>query len=140
MIEPSLAMQTAIRSALLASPEVVALVAPDQIRAGGARLDRLPAIILSDPQTEFLGCAAGSQRLARVTLMAHVWAIEDGEDTARQIGAVVFGALEFGPHDTDAVAFDDWSPARLVWLRDPTPEQTLAHGVFAFEGIVRWRV
>jgi len=140
MLDPALAFQTAVRAALVASPAVVALVNPDLIRAGSTRPDRLPSVILADAQTEFLGCAAGSQRLARVTLTLHVWAQEDGADTARQIGAAVYQALEFGPADAAGIALDEWQRPRLVWLRDPKPELTLTHGVMTLEAVVRWRV
>lgn len=140
MLDPVLAFQTAVRAALVASPDILALVQADQIRAGATRPDRLPSVILSDAKTEFLGCAAGSQRLARVYLMLHVWALEDGADTARQIGAAVYQALQFGPADTVEISVDDWQQPRVVWLRDPKPELSLTHGVMTLEAVVRWRV
>lgn len=140
MIDPSLAFQTAIRASLVASSAVVTLVPSNHIRAGATRPERLPSIILSDPQAEFLGCAAGSQRLARVTLTLHVWAQEDGADTARQIGAAVYEAIEFGPQDTNEIQLDEWHRPRLVWLRDPQPNLANTHGVMTLEAVVRWRV
>ncbi len=140
MLDPALAFQTAIRAALVASPEVVALVPVDLIRAGATRPERMPSVILADAQTEYLGAAAGSQRLARVTLTLHVWAHEDGADTARQIGAAVYHALEFGPVAAVGVSVDEWHRPRMVWLRDPKPELTLTHGVMTLEAVVRWRV
>ena len=140
MIDPSLAFQTTLRASLVASLAVLEHVRPDNIRAGATRPERTPAIILSDARIEFLGCASGSQRLARVTLNAHIWATEDGADTARQIGAAVYSALEFGPRDTTEISVDEWAHPSLVWLRDPQPERAFTHGVMAFEAVVRWRV
>jgi hypothetical protein len=140
MLDPALAFQTAVRAALLASPEVMAQLPAAQIRAGSTRPDKLPSVILADAQTEFLGCASGSQRLARVFLTLHVWAQEDGADTARQIGAAVYQALEFGPADTSEITLDEWQRPRVVWLRDPKPELSLTHGVMTLEAVVRWRV
>lgn len=140
MIDPTLAFQTAVRATLIASPVVTALVPADRIRAGALRPDAFPAIVLADPQAEFLGCAAGSQRLARVSLTLHVWAQEDGADTARQIGGAVLRALEFGPADTAEIAVDDWSRLRMVWMRDPQPEISKTHGAVILEAVVRWRV
>lgn len=140
MLDPALAFQTAVRAALVASPDILALLPADQIRAGATRPDRLPSVILSDARTEFLGCAAGSQRLARVYLILHVWAQEDGADTARQIGAAVYQALQFGPADTVDISLDEWQQPRVVWLRDPKPELSLTHGVMTLEAVVRWRV
>lgn len=140
MLDPALAFQTAVRASLVASPSVVALVQPDNIRAGGTRPDRLPSVILADAQTEFLGCAAGSQRLARVFLTLHIWAQEDGADIARQIGVAVYQTLEFGPKGAADITVDDWQHPRLVWLRGPKPELSLTHGVMTLEAVVRWRV
>jgi hypothetical protein len=140
MIDPALALQGALRAALVASPALDALVPADHIRAGAIRPERLPSVVFADAQVEFLGCAAGSQRLARVFLTLHIWAQEDGADTARAIGAAVYQALEFGPLDTPEIAVDEWTPPRLVWLRDPKPELSLTHGVMTLEAVVRWRV
>lgn len=140
MLDPALAFQTAIRAALVASTDVSALLPVDYIRAGASRPDKLPSIILADAQTEFLGCAAGSQRLARVYLILHVWAQEDGADTARQIGTAVYQALQFGPADNADISLDEWQQPRVVWLRDPKPELSLTHGVMTLEAVVRWRV
>lgn len=140
MLDPALAFQIAVRTALVASPDILALVPADHIRAGSTRPDRLPSVILADAKTEFLGCAAGSQRLARVYLILHVWAQEDGADTARQIGAAVYQALQFGPADTAEISVDDWQQPRVIWLRDPKPELSLTHGVMTLEAVVRWRV
>ena len=140
MIDPSLALQTALRTALVNAPEVVALVPADHVRAFATRPERLPSIILADAQAEFLGCASGSQRLARVFLALHIWAQEDGADTARQIGAAVQRVLEFGPPDAPGFAVDEWHHPRLVWMRDPKPELSLTHGVMTLEAVVRWRV
>ncbi|WP_235819289.1 DUF3168 domain-containing protein [Phaeovulum vinaykumarii] len=129
-----------MRGTLIGAPAVVAHVLPDNIRAGMVRPDRLPCVVLGDARTDFLGCAAGSQRLARVFLTLHVWAQEDGADTAREIGAAIQDALAFGPKDTAEIAVDDWQQPRLVWLRDPQPELTLTHGAMALEAVVRWRV
>lgn len=140
MIDPALAFQTAVRAALIGAPEVVARVTPSNIRAGMVRPDRLPSVVLGEARTEFLGCAAGSQRLARVFLTLHIWAQEDGADTAREIGAAVYQALTFGPKDTAELNIDTWEQPRLVWMRDPQPELTLTHGAMALEAVVRWRV
>ncbi len=140
MIDPALAFQTAIRSTLIASPEVVALVTPENIRAGAVRPERLPSVVLGDTRTEYLGRAAGSQRVARVFITLHIWAQEDGADTARMIGAAVYSALEFGPKDTPELIVDEWHAPSTVWLRDPKPELSLTHGAMALEAVVRWKV
>ncbi|MDW4548837.1 DUF3168 domain-containing protein [Defluviimonas sp. D31] len=139
MIEPSLAYQTAVRAALIASPDVSALVPVDHIRAGSTRPDKLPCIILGDGQTEFLGRASGSQFLARVSLTVHIWAIEDGADTAKAIGFAVCNALADAPATT-GFAIDEHAMPSTIWIRDPQPERTHCHGVAQLEAVVRWSV
>lgn len=55
MFEPTLALQTTIRAALVNSPAVTALVPVDHIRSGSTRPDKTPAIIMSDGNTELAG-------------------------------------------------------------------------------------
>lgn len=140
MFDPVTGFQSAIRTTLLASPSVAALLPSDHIRTAPVRPDRLPSVLFGEPRCEFLGCGSGSQRLARVYLTLHVWAQEDGQDTAQKISAAVYGALEFGPADTPELSIDEWHRPSVVWLRDPKPELTLTHGAMALEAVVRWRV
>jgi len=140
MLDPVLGFQTAIRQSLIASPDVTDLVLPNNIRAGGGRPDKLPSILFSNAQTEYLGRAAGSQRMARVFLTLHMWAHEEGADTARQIGSAVFDTLEFGPQANGVVFLDEWQKPTVVWVRDPQPNLTLTHGAMSLEAVIRWRV
>lgn len=140
MLDPVLGFQTAIRQTLLASPDMTALVAPKNVRAGGGRPDNLPSVLFSNARTEYLGRAAGSQRVARVFLTLHIWAQEDGADTARIIGAAVFDALEFGPKANGEIFVDEWHKSNVVWVRDPQPNLTLTHGAMNLEAVIRWEV
>ncbi|WP_417278402.1 DUF3168 domain-containing protein [Celeribacter sp.] len=140
MLDPVLGFQTAIRQTLIASPDVTALVEPKNIRAGGGRPDKLPSVLFSNAQTEYLGRTAGSQRAARVFLTLHMWAQEDGADTARQIGAAVSDALEFGPLKNGEIFVDEWHKPSVVWVRDPQPNLTLTHGAMSLEAVIRWKV
>jgi hypothetical protein len=137
MIEPSLAVQTAIRTALINAPAVLDLVPADHIRAGSTRPDKLPAIVIANGSTAFHGRAAAGQYVASVFLDLHVWALEAGQDAAKQIGAAVHAALVDAPASTE-VEFDAWAIVRTVWPRDPNPEY--GHGVISIEATVRWRL
>lgn len=139
MIEPTVALQTAIRAALIASPAVADLVPADHIRAGSTRPDKLPAIIMANGMTEFLGNAAGGQYVARVFLDLHVWALEDGAETARAIGFAVCNVLKDAPGAT-GFSFDEWELPAVRWIRDPDPAQNLTHGVLTVECVMRWSV
>lgn len=141
MLEPSVALQTAVRSALITSGEVQALMPADHIRAGSTRPDKFPTIILTGAQTVYLGRAAGGQHLARVHLDLNLWAVEDGADTAKAIGFAVLNALA-DPPDLAALvegfAVDDWAKPSLLWMRDPQPERAYSHGVMSLEAVIRW--
>lgn len=139
MIEPTLALQTAIGDALVASPAVTALVDPAHIRGGSTRPDNLPAIIMSGGQTIFLGNASGAQYLARVFLDLHIWAVEDGADTAKAIGFAVSNVLKEAP-DAAGFSFDEFGLPAIRWMRDPEPEKSFTHGVLTVEAVMRWSV
>lgn len=139
MIDPSVEFQTAIRSALIAAPGVSALVPGDQIRAGSTRPDKLPTIILANPQTINLGRTSGGGYLTRVYIDLHIWALEDGADMARQIGGAVALCLWDAPL-SDAVGIDAYERPSFRYMRDPDPERAYCHGVGTVEGVIRWRV
>ena len=139
MIEPSLALQTAVRGTLLAHPAVPALVQPDRIRAGSTRPDKFPCVVLSGASTHYLGRASGDQHLARVNVDLNIWAIEDGPDTAKAIGFAVSRALIGMADEQDGFSIDQLDQPRLIWLRDPQPELAYTHGVLEIEAVIRWR-
>lgn len=139
MIDPSIEFQTAIRAALIAHPEVSALVPADHVRAGSTRPDKLPTIIMASPQTVNLGRASGGQYLTRVFLDLHIWSIEDGADMARQIGAAVSVALWDAPQSA-TVGIDAYERPSFTYMRDPDPERAYCHGVGTVEGVIRWAV
>lgn len=139
MIEPAKALRTAVRATLIASPAVTTLVPAERIRSGSTRPDKAACIVLAGDQVQYLGRASGGFHLARVWLDAHVWAIEDGAETAQAIGAAMAQALRDAPADTAEIAVDDWQPLAMRFLRDPAPELTWTHGIAEIEAVVRWR-
>lgn len=142
MLEPSLALQAAVRATLIDNSAVTSLVPAERVRAGGTRPDAFPTIILAGSQTQFLGRAAAGQLVARVFLDLNIWAVEDGPDTARAIGLAALNAL-ISPPDAAALAqvfsVDEWETPRLLWMRDPQPERAYSHGVMSLEAVIRWR-
>ncbi|NDW43661.1 DUF3168 domain-containing protein [Ruegeria sp. PrR005] len=139
MIDPSLEFQTAIRAQLITNQYVSALVPADHVRAGSTRPDKLPTIILANPQTINLGRASGGQYLTRVFFDLHIWALEDGADMARQIGTAVSVALWDAPTSA-TVGIDAYERPSFTYMRDPDPEKAYCHGVGTVEGVIRWRV
>lgn len=139
MIEPSVALQTALRSTLIADPAVTALVQPDRVRSGSTRPDKMPCVIMAGASTDYLGKASGGQHLARVNLDVHIWAIEDGPDTAKAIGFAVSRAVIAMPDAQNGFTMDQLDMPRVIWLRDVQPELSYTHGVIEIEAVIRWR-
>jgi hypothetical protein len=137
MIEPTLALQTAIRAALLASPAVTNLVPADHIRSGSTRPDKTPRIIMSDGNTALHGHDYASQRTAWVYLDLHIWTLDAGQDAAKQIAGFVTAALN-NPLTIEGCDCDHFRVTASRFLRDPDP--AFGHGVLSVEALIRWIV
>jgi len=137
MIDPVLALQTAIHDHLVGAASVTALVPAAHIRAGSTRPDRLPTIIIADGTTMMHGRASGGQFVASVFLDLHIWTEADGIAAAKQIGAAVARRLMDWP-TTTGFALDDFKHQRTVWPRDP--DQNYGHGIMFIEAVIRWSI
>lgn len=143
MIEPGLELQTAVRAALIADAGVMAHLAPEAVRAGPARPENLPCIVMEPARVSYLGRASGGQLVAEARLILNIWAIADGSTVAEAIAGAVMVALMDAPRATTigatTIAVDDWERPALVWMRDPDPAQSRTHGAVALRAVVRWR-
>jgi len=137
MIEPTLALQKAIRAALIATPAVVASVPAGHIRSGSTRPDKTPAVIMSDGVTELHGRDYTAQRGAWVFMDLHIWDLQNGPDAAKSIAFAVQSALDSMPV-FDNCECDEFRITRIVYPRDPKPE--VGHGVLSVEALLRWTV
>lgn len=135
MIEPTLALQTAIRARLLDTPAVLALVPADNIRAGSTRPDKTPAIIMSNGNTTLHGHDYTSQRAAWVYLDLHIWTLNEGEQRAKEIAFAVTQALDIALA-VEGGYCDEFKVTGAVFPRDPTPGY--GHGVLSVEALIRW--
>ena len=137
MIEPVLALQSAINHALMSSPAVTALVSPDHIRAGSTRPDKTPCIIIADGNTSLSGHNYRSQRTAWVYLDLHIWTLDAGEDAAKEIAGAVMRALD-GPLVVQGGYCDHFRIHASRFPRDPDP--AYGHGVLSAEALIRWMI
>ena len=138
MIEPTLALQTAIRTRLIGSPAVMALVPEDHIRAGSTRPDKTPAIIMSDGNTALHGHDYASQRTAWVYLDLHIWTLDAGHDAAKEIAGTVTAALDKRGLQIEGGYCDHFKVTASRFPRDPDP--AYGHGVLSVEALIRWIV
>lgn len=137
MIEPTLALQTAIRAALVGSPAVTALVPAGHIRSGSTRPDKTPAIIMSDGTTALHGHDYTAQRTAWVFMDLHIWTLNAGEDAAKEIAGAATSALD-RPLSFDGCQCDHFRVTASRFPRDPDP--AFGHGVLSVEALIRWTV
>ncbi|EJB03268.1 hypothetical protein Rleg9DRAFT_2100 [Rhizobium leguminosarum bv. trifolii WSM597] len=136
MFEPTLALQTAIRAALMDSPAVTALVPADHIRAGSTRPDKTPAIIMSDGQTALHGHDYASQRVAWVYLDLHIWTLDAGPDAAKEIAGAAMAALDKRNLTVEGGYCDHFRMTASRFPRDPDP--AYGHGILSVEALIRW--
>jgi len=138
MIEPTLALQTAIRSRLTSKQEVTALVPAENIRSGSTRPDKTPTIIMSDGTTALHGYDYTAQRTAWVYLDLHIWTLNAGQDTAKEIAGAVMAALDKRNLQIDGGYCDHFRVTASRFPRDPDP--AYGHGVLSVEALIRWTV
>jgi len=138
MIEPTLAVQNAIRAALVAAPGVAALVPETHIRAGSTRPDKTPCIIMSDGNTALHGHDYSSQRTAWVYLDLHIWTLDAGQDAAKEIAGAVMTALDQPRLPIEGGDCDHFRVTASRFPRDPDP--AYGHGVLSVEALIRWIV
>ncbi|MGG7577346.1 DUF3168 domain-containing protein [Rhizobium sp. Nf11,1] len=139
MIEPTLALQTAIRSRLIGRPEVMALLKDDStcVRSGSTRPDKTPCIIMSDGNTALHGRDYTAQRAAWVYLDLHIWILDAGQDAVKEIAGTVIAALD-KPLNFEGCDCDHFRVTRSTFPRDPDP--AYGHGVLSVEAFIRWIV
>lgn len=138
MLEPSVALQTAIRSRLIETPYVMALVSRDNVRSNHTRPSEMPAILIGSGITELHGHDYTAQRAAWVYLDIHVWTLDQGQDAAKEIAFAVCNALDGGTLQIEGGYCDRFKVTRAVYPRDPDPRA--GHGVLSVEALIRWIV
>lgn len=138
MIDPCLALQTAIHDHLVSDPAIVALVDPLGIRIGSSRPSDFPSIQINEGRAIMHGRASGIQFVAGVFLGVHIWTLQDGVATAKTIGAVVARRLMDWPA-TAGFDLDRFQHVRTDWPRDPEGPD-FGHGVFSVDAVVRWSI
>lgn len=133
MIDPSLALQGAIRDRLIADPAVTALVSPSHIKSGGFRPDEYPRIILGAGQT-VLEAVTLRPRHVRCYLDLHLWTRETGTTGIQTLSSAVVGALNGRPAVPGLIEFEVKS---VRHLRDPGD---FGHAVVSVEALVEFEL
>jgi len=132
--DPSLELQAVIRARLIASPELMELVPPDNVLDVTGRPERMPAVIIGEGQTLY------GEFSATTTAVLHVWFQEPGLKQAKQavgaiVGAVRVDAQRDGALRMPSFIVHDMSADRTQFLRDP--HGPFSHAVVTVSAIVQ---
>ena len=131
MLEPSLAVQIAIRSALVAAPAVTATVPVARIFDRSTRPEIMPYIIVGDAQT-ILEPVTLTRSHVRVFADVHIWTKETGLEAVKTIAGNVGTALRVRP-SIAGFHIIDWKVKGVRFLRDPGE---FGHAVMSIEALV----
>lgn len=132
MIEPTLALQKAIRAKLIADGTVTGLVGANSIFDGRTRPDDFPCVIIGDGQS-VLERITYTRKHARLYLDAHVWTNEAGLHDVKTIAGAVSNALALAP-EIEEHKLIDFLISGTQFLRDPAKEY--GHAVIKIEALV----
>lgn len=131
MTEPSLALQTLVRSRLIVSTDLVALVPAAHVLDKNVRPEVFPCVLIGEGQT------LPDDGLARdrftVTLDVHVWAEEPGLATVKRITHTARTAL-VPPFVVPGFHVADLRIASTRFMRDPAG---YGHAVATVEAIMK---
>ena len=133
MTDPSLALQKAIRTRLIASPAVIALVPAGAIFDRSARPEAFPCIIIGEGTTLF-GDNFDSF-YDRHTADLHLWEKESGLTKIKDIAGAVRSALEPRPWQIDGFLCPTFRVLTARYIRDPSGEHS--HVVLTVEAFLQ---
>lgn len=140
-VEPSLAVQSAIRNRLINSPSVMARVDPAAIVDSTARPERYPCILLGESQTVDAS-KSWPRRHTRVYTTLHIWTKGPDLTSTKSIVGVVRAQLANITRTSTPLFFNGGDPFQLVSslisgtraISDPSGE--FGHGIVTFEALV----
>ncbi len=131
MSDPSLALQRAVRSRLIADGNLTALVPADAILATASRPERFPCVLLRDGHT--LYSDNYSTFFEQVFLDLHVWA--DSEEAAKVIAGHVNGSIRSMPFSITGYQTYKLNPISARYVIDKASEKS--HAVITVEAILK---
>ncbi|MCP2209452.1 DUF3168 domain-containing protein [Bradyrhizobium diazoefficiens] len=135
-LDPSLALQKAIRARLIASPELMALVPADRVLDANGRPEIMPTVYIGEGQTTFRRWDATSY----ATL--HIWFQEPGLVQCKEAVSAIVAVLRIdaqadGVLPIDGFTVHDMQATQTRYLRDP--HGSYSHGIVSVVAIVKAR-
>lgn len=135
-IEPSLAIQRAIRARLAADPAVTALVPAERIFDGRWRTDQLPCIIVGEGSVNYSNEYTETY-YNEVYLDVHVWAREEGFEQTKEICGAIRNCLKQAPWSVDSYFVQGISPSNARFIRGKDAEN--AHAIISVDAVMQER-
>ncbi len=132
--DPSLSLQQAIYSRLIASAELTALVPVDNIADTTSRPEVMPCVLIGEGQTVY-------RRFNSVAYSTiHVWVQEPGLVTCKAAVSAIAEALRVDAQINGVLRLDgftchDLSIEQTRFLRDP--HGSLSHGIITVAGVLQ---
>ncbi|WP_407192525.1 DUF3168 domain-containing protein [Bradyrhizobium sp. STM 3566] len=132
--DPSLALQKAIRSLLIASPELMALVQPEHVLDANGRPEIMPAVYIGEDQTIF------RRWVATTHATLHVWFQEPGLVQCKEAVSAIVAVLRIDAQADGVLPIDgftvlDMQTTQTRYMRDP--HGSFSHGVVTVAAIVK---
>jgi hypothetical protein len=131
-VEPSLAVQGAIRSALIADAAVTGTVPAARIFDRNTRPELFPCCIIGDAQTALEPLTLSRSHI-RIFSDLHIWTEESGLVAVKTIAGNASAALKAKP-SIDGFHVVDWKVTGARFLRDPGGE--FGHAVMSIEALL----
>lgn len=133
MIDPSLALQAALRARLIGTSAVTALVPAEAIFDRHGRPERFPCVLLGEGQTLYSHLHASYFDTVFTDL--HVWLEEPGLTGAKSVAGAIRMALLDGPLAATDYRISDLTIASARFLRDP--DGLHSHGIVAVQALMQ---
>jgi hypothetical protein len=133
MTEPSLALQTVIRSRLIAAAGVTSLVPAANILDRNGRPEAMPCILIGDGQTAFADNYYDFYDRAYADL--HLWTQEQSLEGVKAIAGAVRTALPTGVWIIAGFTVPRVKLTTARFMRDPDNEHS--HAVVSVEAVMR---
>lgn len=131
-MEPSLALQAAIRARLVSSSALLALVPAANVRDANGKPSVFPCVLIGEGQTVPGGDVA--RRRHDVFADLHIWQKEPGVVFSKQVAGAVRAALSDRRWSIAGLHVADLQITGSRFLRDPGGE--CSHGIVSLSAVV----
>lgn len=131
-MEPSLELQKLIRSRLVATSAVTALVPASSIVDRSGIPNVFPSVLIGDGQTVTDDGLSRNRHVAHSDL--HIWAKETGLVGAKQIAGAIRAALADGIWTVPGLHIADLYVTDSRFLRDPGGQHS--HGIISLQAFI----